>query len=312
MTQKSVTILLATYNGARHLPAQLDSLLAQTYNDWRLLARDDGSTDATPAILADYQVRFPERITIVSGDGRRLGACGNFALLMAAADADYIMFCDQDDVWLPEKVSRTLAAMQDLERSRGTGTPLLVHTDLKVVDERLQPVADSLWRFQYSDPVKGTVLNRLLVQNCVTGCTVMINRPLRDLALPLPAEAVMHDWWLALVAAAFGAIGRVPEATILYRQHRENDTGARQWSTDYAGQQLTHLREQRSIMARLQRQGAAFLEGFHDRLTPAQREMLSIYARLDSFNGLLRRWYLVKYRFFYTGLLRNLGRLIIG
>jgi glycosyltransferase involved in cell wall biosynthesis len=312
VTQKSVTILLATYDGAPHLPAQLDSLLAQTHADWHLLVRDDGSTDATPSILADYRARFPDRIAIVSDDGRRLGACGNFALLMAAADADYIMFCDQDDVWLPEKIERTLAAMRALERVDGAGTPLLVHTDLQVVDERVQTVADSLWRFQRSDPVKGTVLNRLLVQNAVTGCTVMINRPLRDLALPLPAAAVMHDWWLALVAAAFGAIGRVPQATILYRQHRENDTGARQWGVDYAGQQLTRLGEQRSIMTRLQRQGAAFLERYRDRLTPARREMLSVYARLDSCNGLLRRWYLVRYRFFYTGFVRNVGRLIIG
>ncbi len=305
-------ILLATYNGALHLAAQFDSLLAQTHANWRLMARDDGSADATPAILADYQARFPDRITIVTDDGRRLGACGNFALLMAEADADYLMFCDQDDIWLPEKVERTLAAMRALERQQGAGTPLLVHTDLKVVDEGLQTVADSLWRFQHADPVKGGALNRLLVQNSVTGCTVMINRPLRDLAQPLPAGAVMHDWWLALTAAAFGAIGRVPEATVLYRQHRGNDTGARQWDAGYAGEQLTRLGEQRAVMARLQRQGAAFLDRYRDRLAPAQREMLEAYARLGSCNGLLRRWYLLRYRFFYTGLLRNLGRLVIG
>lgn len=307
-----VQILLATYNGALHLAAQLDSLLAQTCTDWQLLARDDGSTDATAAILADYRARFPDRIAIMAGDGRRLGACGNFALLMAEADSDYLMFCDQDDIWLPEKVERTLAAMRGVERQYGAGTPLLVHTDLRVVDERLQPVADSLWRFQHSDPLRGGALNRLLVQNCATGCTVMINSSLRDLALPLPAEAVMHDWWLALVAAAFGAIGQVAETTMQYRQHRNNDTGARQWSADYAGRQLTRLREQRAVMTRLQRQGAAFLERYRDRLSPAQREMLSVYSRLDSFNGMQRRWYLLRYRFFYTGLLRNLGRVIIG
>lgn len=121
-----------------------------------------------------------------------------------------------------------------------------------------------------------------------------------------------HDWWLALVAAAFGAIGRTPEATVLYRQHRNNDTGARQWGTDYAGEQLTRLVEQRSIMARLQRQGAAFFERYRDRLSPPQREMLEAYSRLDACNGLLRRWYILKYRFFYTGWLRNLGRMVIG
>lgn len=307
-----MVILLAAYNGALHLAAQLDSLLAQTHTDWQLLARDDGSTDATPAILADYRDRFPDRIAVVPDDDRNLGPCGNFALLMARADAGYLMFCDQDDVWLPQKIERTLAAMRELEARCGEGLPLLVHTDLKVVDAELRPVADSLWRFQRSDPRGGTALNRLLVQNAVTGCSVMVNRHLRDLALPLPTEAVMHDWWLALVAAAFGAIGQVPETTVLYRQHGKNDTGARQWDVGYAGEQLTRLGEQRAVMARLQRQGAAFLDRYRDRLAPAQREMLEVYARLDSFNGLLRRWYLLKYRFLYTGLVRNLGRLVIG
>ena len=140
------------------------------------------------------------------------------------------MFCDQDDVWFPDKIAVTLGKMQELEGRHGGERPLLVHTDMKVADGNLRVVADSLWRYQKSDPVRGEALNRLLVQNCATGCSMMINRALCDLALPIPAEAMMHDWWLVLVAAAFGTIGHCAEPTLLYRQHGANDVGAKKWS----------------------------------------------------------------------------------
>jgi len=307
-----VEILLATYNGAHYLQEQLDSLLAQTHANWSLLIRDDGSTDATPTILAGYQKRFPTRIKIVSSEKVNLGACGNFAALLAETDANYLMFCDQDDVWRPDKIERTLAEMHSLEKIYGMTMPLLVHTDLAVADEGLRVVADSLWRSQHSNPVGGKTLNRLLVQNIATGCSVMINRALRVLALPVPPEAVMHDWWLALVAAAFGEIGHVSMPTVLYRQHGANDVGARPFNVrDIVGQ--LHCRpETRALIARIQFQGGAFLDRYRDRLTPTQREMLEVYAKFDSFNGFLRRWYLLRYRFFYTGIIRNIGRFAIG
>lgn len=307
-----VEILLATYNGAPYLREQLDSLLAQTHANWCLLIRDDCSTDATPSILAGYQKQFPSRVKIIPDDRLSLGASGNFAALLSAADADYLMFCDQDDIWRPDKIELTLVEMRRLEKIHGKSIPLMVHTDLAVVDEGLRDVADSLWQFQHSDPVGGKSLNRLLVQNIATGCTVMINLALRDLALPIPPEAVMHDWWLALVAAAFGEIGQVTMPTVLYRQHGANDVGARQFNLRDIIGQLYCRPETRATIARIQRQGAAFLDRYRQRLTPHQQEMLEIYACLDTFNGLLRRWYFLKYRYFYTGFVRNLGRLVIG
>ncbi len=312
MTQQTVTILLATYNGAQHLPAQLDSLLDQTCTDWRLLVRDDGSTDATPSILADYQARFPDRISVVPGAGRNLGASGNFAALMAEADSDFLMFCDQDDIWLPEKIGRTLSAMRELEGRHGTELPLLVHTDLTVTDERLTVVQPSLWRYQHTAPSLSAHLNRVLVQNYATGCTMLFNRAARDLALPIPTAAVMHDWWLVLVSAAFGQVGFVDAPLVLYRQHGVNEIGAQGFTPGDVLRRFTQWQQARAIIRQVLGQGAAFLDRYRDRLTPPQREMLEVYARLDSFNGLLRRWYILKYHFFYTGLLRNLGRLMIG
>lgn len=309
---REVQILLATHNGACHLAEQLDSLLAQTHKNWRLLVRDDCSTDATPQILAEYQFRYPEMITILPSGSRKLGASGNFSFLMASAEAEYFTFCDQDDVWMPDKIEKSLIVMETLEARHGSATPLLVHTDLKVTDSKLTPVAASLWKFQHSDPVGGVTLNRLLTQNAVTGCTLLINRPLRDLAMPIPAEAIMHDWWLALVAAAFGAISPLPEPTLFYRQHGDNDVGAKGFNVKDIVHRFTNWRKVNTVINRLYQQAAVFLARYHDRLTPGQRELLAAFATMGSASAFERRRRLLKYRFFYTGLLRNIGRFIIG
>lgn len=309
---REVQILLATHNGASHLAEQLDSLLAQTHKNWRLLVRDDCSTDATPSILAEYQSRFPDMITILPSGSKKLGASGNFSFLMASADGEYFTFCDQDDVWMPDKIEKTLIVMETLEARHGSATPLLVHTDLMVTDSKLAPVAESLWKFQHSDPFGGTALNRLLTQNAVTGCTLLINRPLRDLAAPIPAEAVMHDWWLSLVAAAFGQISHLPEPTVLYRQHGANDVGATGFNVKDVIHRFTNWREVSAVINSLYQQAALFLARYHDRLTPGQRELLAAFATMGSASAIERRRRLLKYRFFYTGLLRNIGRFIIG
>src|SRR5690606_39057310 len=136
-----------------------------------------------------------------------------------------VMFSDADDCWFPDKISLTLDLMRVVEKDEGGArTPTLVHTDLAVVDRDLRPIADSLWQYQGVNPDL-TSLNRLLIQNCVTGCTVMVNRPLRELASPIPPGVVMHDWWMALVASSFGRIARIARPTLLYRQHGRNDTG---------------------------------------------------------------------------------------
>lgn len=305
-------ILLATYNGARHLHQLIDSILAQTIPNWRIIARDDGSNDATPNILAEYQRRLPDRFHLVEDDGRRLGPCGNFDRLLSLSTSPYVMFADQDDLWLPDKIRLTLVEMQRLEGEAPPETPLLVHTDLVVVDDALRTIAPSLWRYHHNDPVGGKPLNRLLVQNIATGCTIMVNRPLICTALPIPPEAVMHDWWLALTASTFGRIGEISEPTVRYRQHGGNDTGARRFGIGDMIDRLMNRQEVRHELQRIQRQGGAFLDRFHLDLSPHQRLMLQTFARLDTLGPLRRRWSILRYRFFYTGLARNIGRLIIG
>ncbi|WP_159996054.1 glycosyltransferase [Roseomonas sp. 18066] len=210
-------ILLATYDGARFLPAQLDSLAAQRdAPPWQLLWRDDGSSDATVALLQ----AFPGARRLQDEAGRQ-GPGGSFMRLLAAApdDAPAFSFCDQDDVWLPDKLARAWAwiAAQDPAR------PALYCARQQLVDAALTPIGLSP-AFR-----RAPGLRNALVENIAVGCTVMLNAAARRLVLaapPMPA-ASMHDWWChLLVAGAGGAIMADSEPALLYRQHGGNSVGA--------------------------------------------------------------------------------------
>ncbi len=279
-----VAILLSSYNGAQWLPAQLDSLLRQSHRDWTLRARDDGSSDETPAVLRGYAARDP-RVRVVADAAGNLGPCRSFSRLLEQAEAEsesgYFMFCDQDDVWDADKIETTLAAMKAAEEQYGAHTPLLVHTDLRLVDQRLallHPSAKSRLGFRRTS---GDVFPRLLAQNFVTGCTVMINRPLARAAAPIPEAALMHDWWLALIAAALGRIAFIPRATVDYRQHATNASGVnrrRPFAAALAGALGNPLRYRQAAARRLRQ--AAALEAHLSRFpaTPAASLLSSFLA----------------------------------
>lgn len=228
-------MLLATYGGEAHLGEQLDSLAAQQGVDWRLLWRDDGSTDGTFAILERFTARHPGRVSRLPDTGR-LGAGPSFMTLLAAAPAaDAYAFMDQDDVWLPEKLAhaaRRLAAGHELVCGR-----------LRLVDESLHPIGLS--------PLPGRApgFASLLAHNVAAGCTMLLSPRGREMALsaPLPAGGV-HDWWCALLVAGCG--GRLyhdPEPMILYRQHAGNLVGgaaslpARAWRALSRGSEAFRL-----------------------------------------------------------------------
>jgi len=223
----SVVIAMATYNGARFVSEQIRSIQDQTFRDWVLLVRDDGSRDETCRQIS-LMAQHDARIRLLADDLGNQGAIGNFAALMEAAlkeRADYLFFSDQDDVWLPEKLSTMLAAMKEMESREKSVTPLLVHCDLEVVDERLKVISESFANYSRLSPATAD-LGVLLCQNQVTGCACLINRRLLELACPVPSEVLMHDWWLALLAAASGKVGFIPIPLVKYRQHGGNVLGA--------------------------------------------------------------------------------------
>ena len=221
-------ILLATYNGAAYLTEMLASIRRQTCDDWRLLARDDGSSDDTLQML-QQAAQADSRIEVIVDSSERLGAVGNFSRLLQLAEAQgptTVSCADQDDVWLPHKLECELRELRRLTTVHGERTPLLVHSDLRVVDAALRPLRDSLHRAVHVDPRAADPLAALCVTNFVTGCTAAFNRALLNVVAPLPAEARMHDWWIALCAATVGKIGYLDEPTVLYRQHASNVVGA--------------------------------------------------------------------------------------
>lgn len=316
-----VDILMSVYNGIPYVEEQIRSLQAQTHADWRLWVRDDGSTDETVRTLEGLATD-DSRIRVLPADGKRLGAAGGFAYLLenAPPSAEYLMFCDADDVWRPGKIEATLEAMLTAESERGSRDerpPVLVHTDLAVVDGALELIAESFWDYEHIVPQPAR-LNRLLVHNSVTGCTVMINAALRHLAGQVPSAAVMHDWWLALVACCFGQIVSVTEATILYRQHGRNDTGARPYESPFTRipSKLKGFSEKTDVVqASIRRtavQAAAFLERFGEMLKPDQRQLISDFSGVPDCGPVARKYRLLRLGTFGSGWQRRARYILLG
>jgi glycosyltransferase involved in cell wall biosynthesis len=314
----AVEVLLATYNGERFLREQIDSILAQDYENIRILARDDGSTDSTVAILTEYEKQFPGRFRVMPAGTPTGNARDNFLLLMKESTAEHICFADQDDVWLRDKVSRTTQAMEVLEGKWGTNIPLLVFTDLRVVDENLDVLHDSFWKLMAIDPDRIDSFAKLLVQSVVTGCTAMINRPLLELSLCTPKEASMHDRWIALLASVFGKSSAVEAQTVLYRQHGRNvlGTGDRNDSVGAEKRSRSLIEKVRQFRdgdshvfqwRASQRQAASLLR-LHGAVLPAKkRDIINAYLRCEtSKSRIIRVATLIRYGFYYEGLLPNL------
>jgi glycosyltransferase involved in cell wall biosynthesis len=222
----TINILLSTYNGEKYLREQFDSLLNQTYSDWVLIVRDDGSIDNTLSIIEEYQKKYPEKIEKLSDTTGNAGVIRSFEILLKNSSADYILFCDQDDVWLPQKIELSFQKMQEMESLYGK-IPLLVHTDLMIVDENLQVIHDSFWKSAGIQPkVLDGNIHFLALCNSVTGCTVMINKEAKNKILPFPNKIKMHDEWMGICTMKHGKMDYLPIPTIKYRQHGKNQCGA--------------------------------------------------------------------------------------
>jgi hypothetical protein len=188
-----------------------------------VLLRDDGSSDGTQALISQLQQRYGTWLQVLPADGN-LGCTANVNRLLKGTTAPYVALADQDDLWMPHKLEQSLALMQQLVVWNGLDTPLLVHSDLELIDLAGKPGFNFLER-QCTNPQR-TAPVHVALTNVVTGCTVLLNRPLLERALPIPPQAVMHVWWLALVGSVFGRIELLPKATVCYHQHSQNVLGA--------------------------------------------------------------------------------------
>lgn len=217
---------MATYIGERYLSEQIDSILAQTCQDWHLYIHDDGSTDHTVDIIKDYISQHPHQITLLDYPSQG-GACLNFMSMLERIDAPYYMFCDQDDVWLPKKIETVYQRIKEIENKQPEA-PVIVNTDLIVVDENLKVISPSFWAYS---GIKTSFLKKYVdyaANNAVTGCTMLFNKAAKQVIKRPYQEAPMHDSWITLsVAAVNGIVDYIQQPFVLYRQHGKNTLGVR-------------------------------------------------------------------------------------
>lgn len=219
-----IVICLATFNGEKYLREQLDSLFAQTYKEWRILIHDDNSTDNTVKIIYEYMEKFPNIIEFIDDDISYGTSSANFSSLLEQTSDEYVMFCDQDDIWFDKKVELTLNEMKKLETEH-KNKALMVFSDLSIVDMCNKIISKSMWKSQKLNPNNIDDLYNILALNVVSGCTIMLNRVAKKLVSPIPKKYIQHDHWMVVNLVKYGYVSFVKEPLIFYRQHEGNVLG---------------------------------------------------------------------------------------
>lgn len=300
----TVSIVLATYNGASHLEEQLDSIFENTYTDWILEICDDGSTDRTLEIIGEYQEKYPGKILLHQNEENQ-GVTVNFLEGAKRAQGEYVMFCDQDDVWLPEKIEKTLHFMKEQEKMEGEKTPIVVFTDASLVDGVLRTLNDSF--FDYNGLRTDQIdLAHLLIENKVIGCTSMFNRAVVERIIRFPTMARYHDWWIALIGATFGKIAFLNEPTMKYRQHGANVVGAQNFF-QYFINRISNIKVQKQSLQACEKQAWEFYEIYKTYLLEEQKQIILDFANIYSVNWLEKRDRLFRNGYWKSGLIRNIG-----
>ncbi len=295
-------IVLATYKGEKYIDALLASLVKQSFTNWRLIVRDDNSSDSTVRKLEFFKNTVKQEVVILTSDSR-MGIKSNFSALLEYSTAPYVMLADQDDVWLPHKIAISIAAIQKMDATK----PALVHTDLIVVDKDLNTISNSFMSYSGLNGNYSSDFRSELVQNVVTGCTMLINRQLVELAAPIPSSAIMHDWWIALVSAGLGNTLYLDDTTLLYRQHGNNDTGATPFNFHTILRKVRNMKDIHNRIVATEMQAAVFLSRYTHLLEKDKLDLLQVYSTLNSLPVLQRKAALHKTGLSKHSSIRNIG-----
>ncbi|MDI6748792.1 MAG: glycosyltransferase family 2 protein [Rhodocyclaceae bacterium] len=271
---KTVAVLLATYNGGQYLQEFLDSLCAQTFTDFCVYVRDDGSKDNTLDILVKYAHRLD--IRFLHSD-EHLGAFQSFFRLLVESGNDhlYYMLADQDDYWYEDKIERACRALVG-----SFDKNVLYCTRLEYVDEALQHLGFS--------PIPRVVdFRNAVVENIATGCTIAISRRVKlDLSVPDKGDNFAHDWWLYMHCAAFGNIIFDPQPSIKYRQHQTNTIGAATKRIDLLVRRVKRFVQGEKIFSH---QTRAFLACYGKRLSMPHRILIEdLLSSATTFSGRIK------------------------
>lgn len=306
----TVAIVMATYNGEKYIREQIDSILSSTHQDFELFIYDDGSKDSTVSIINEYQTNSPSQIHVFQNEVN-LGLTTNFLRALCRTSANYVMFCDQDDFWKPTKIELTLKHMKQVEEQVGQHIPVAVFTDAFVADQDLAVIEESFFESTHLDPMM-TDLPHLLMENKLIGCTVMINGELRRIIQenPFPQKAKYHDWWVALIASSMGRLYFINESTLYYRQHSGNIVGGTGFLS-YVKNRVSSLHKQREAVRSLCDQAGEFLNIYKALLSPEKLKMIRTFAELEEYGFIKKRMIILRNGYLKTGILRNIGLIII-
>jgi glycosyltransferase involved in cell wall biosynthesis len=306
----TVAILLATYNGEQYLVQQIDSIVSQSYQEWVLYVSDDGSTDGTMDIIDDYQDTLGDRLKVISHSPYGSHAV-NFLRGFAAIDADYLMACDQDDVWFEDKVAVSVRAMQTEEARTGVEKPLLGFTDLVVTDEKLKELSGSLYSFEGTSPACRR-FGQLLLQSVASGNTMIVNRALNALLATCDEyeDIVGHDEWASLVATGTGGeIFYIDQPTLYYRQHVSNVAGASDWGSAKTVREKVQSSPQCLLMQRI-RQARRFLTAYGPYLDCESLQTVTEFSWFPSLPYAARVRSCFRYHLWKHGAVRKMGQLV--
>jgi glycosyltransferase involved in cell wall biosynthesis len=306
------------YNSAAWLDGMIESILAQDGPSWRIVARDDGSQDATVERLATWQERLGARMLVLDNPRREnLRIAASYTAVLRATSAPWILTADPDDIWLPGHLARVANALRQTESSLGSHVPAAVCTNATVIDERQDPVAPSYWRWVRSSPKRVRRLLDVAMENPALGSTMGVNRALLDLALPIPRESGAQDWWLALTATAFGRLSAIEEVSILYRRHGANhmkdplgDSILDAVRISLAAPDTARDRIRQLLFNRIGPQASVFLERYGSRLTDKDIEGLRALTALGAHGPFGRRISILRHGFAFASPVKNCGMLV--
>lgn len=304
---EKVDILLATYNGKQYLREQLNSILSQSYSNFRLLISDDLSTDGTREILAEY-VEKDKRIIIFNQE-KNLGVVKNFEFLLKKVENKYYMFSDQDDIWKENKIEKSIQTLEETNSD-------LVYTDLEVVDENLNVTYESYWKLKgiYNKIKKYNNFESLYLNNFVTGCTILSKKEFIKEVLPLPntSKFVLHDYWIPLILSQKHKITYIEEPLIKYRQHKNNKVGSKK-KTD----ELKSFEEIRSLFINVKKEHfTVFIKNedkfIDEKIKKLNKEAIEYYEMLEKKKNInFRKWGLFIKLYKYEGFVYNLENFAI-
>lgn len=220
---------MATFNGGKYIKEQIDSIINQTYKDWILYVRDDGSNDDTKKIVKEYTRLYPAKIVLLHDEINHRGSTKSFMWMMEQINADYYMFSDQDDVWLDNKIR---ISIDTIKKHEEFGKPTLCFTDLSVADEFGETIAPSMWKYTHMDKYIGCY--SALYAASVTGCTMIFNNKAKEVSLQYKNYNGIHDNIITLAVIRHkGIIIPIFESTILYRQHSNNVLGVKEFDNSF-------------------------------------------------------------------------------